>query len=276
MIGDRTQLWRPAQVIENRAIARGSVWLTLEAADDLPAGYEPGHVLGLGLPNPDGGYQRHAYTVSRGEPDRRRFSHLYRVIPHGRMTPRLAELQPGDSLSFHGPFHTPVQDEIRPTAAGIILIATGTGIGPIFGYAEKTLREGEPRLIRLYAGFREQADFCLIRELEALGRDYSNFEWQFTVTSPLPEWQGLTGRVTESIPPLFKPEIVETHHFHLVGNGGMVQLVRQVLFRSGAPRDHVSTETYFNHHIEPSESEIAAVAARFRYSPAQHTIERPG
>jgi|SRR5579862_713676 len=58
--------WRPARVVQNRRVAAGSMWLTLEAIDDWAAAYEPGHVLSLGLSLEDG-FIRHAYTVSRGE-----------------------------------------------------------------------------------------------------------------------------------------------------------------------------------------------------------------
>src|SRR5215471_7112460 len=63
----------------------------------------------------------------------------------------------GHDLFFHGTFHTPIQYEIQPGAERIALIATGTGIGPLFGYAEKTLRDGETRPITLYASFREES-----------------------------------------------------------------------------------------------------------------------
>jgi len=75
---------------------------------------------------------RHAYTVSRDEPHTRRFEHLYRIIPSGRMTPRLTELSICAEMFFHGPFHTPIQQEIQASGERIILVATGTGVGPLF------------------------------------------------------------------------------------------------------------------------------------------------
>lgn len=256
--------WRPARVVNNRAVAQGSMWLTLEAADELPADYEPGHVLSLGLREDDGHYLRHAYTVSRSDVCRRRFEHLYRVIPEGRMTPRLAELKPGADMFFYGPFHTPIRQEIDASAEGIILMATGTGIGPIFGYAERALSEGETRPMTLYGGFHDQAHFCLVDDLDGLARRYGSFRWRFTVSNPSAPWIGLKGRITDRIPPLLGRDILETHHFHLVGNGAMVHLMRQALYASGLPGKRVSVETYFNHHAIPSDAEIDAVLAQFR------------
>jgi len=257
-----TSVWRPARVIENRPVAKGSMWIALQSIDDAPAAFEPGHVLGLGIPH-DQGYMRHAYTVSRAEPQSRRFEHLYRVIPYGRMTPSLAALSVGDPVFFHGPFHTPIQLEIRSAAERIVLIATGTGIGPLFGYAEKALKEGEARPMTLYVGFHEESDMCLTRELDRLAVEHPNFSWHFTTTHPSSEWRGLTGRVTECVPERIDNGKLETYHFHLVGNGEMVQVMRKALHRAGVSSERVTIETYFNHYAQPSDSEVQHLASRF-------------
>jgi NAD(P)H-flavin reductase len=211
--------WRPARIIANRPVANGSMWLTLEAADGLPAEFEPGHVLGLGLPQ-ENGYLRHAYTVSRGEPERHRFEHLYRIIPHGRMSPQLAEQFSGGTVYFHGPFHTPIQREIQRDAGSIVLIATGAGIGPIFGYAEKALREGETRPIFLYAGFREVSDICLSEELNELSLRHTNLAWEFFTDAAAARMDGTPWpRHRMRVPQQLDRSHLHSSHFHLVGNG---------------------------------------------------------
>jgi NAD(P)H-flavin reductase len=257
-------MWRPARVIENRQVADGSMWITLEATDGLPAAFEPGHVLGLGLKLNDNSLMRHAYTVSRGEPSARRFEHLYRIVSGGRMSPRLAYLFSTDTIFFHGPFHTPIQQEIQPDAQRIALISTGAGIGPLFGYAQKALAEGEARPMTLYAGFREESHTCLSAELDALARTHSNFEWHFTLTQPSESWRGLTGRVTERVPERIGPQELETTHFHLVGNGEMVNLLEKALHGAGVSAGRVSIETYFNHYSVPPDAEVNRLAARFK------------
>jgi NAD(P)H-flavin reductase len=262
MAQDPRQTWRPARVVENRKAARASMWLMLEASDDLPAAFDPGHVLSLGLRQESGTYLRHAYTVSRGDPKRRRFEHLYRVVDNGRMTPQLMQLEPGTEVFFHGPFHTAIQQEVRHDARRIALLSTGTGIGPIFGFSEKALKEGESRPLILYAGFREEADFCLIDELDELKRRHPNFEWHFTVSKPSASWKGLKGHVTDQVPALLESDTLNAYHFHLVGNGEMVHFVRKALHRAGIAPERVSIETYFNHHAEPPDHEVEAFATR--------------
>jgi len=262
MARDTNPGWRPARVVDNRRVANGSMWIALEAVDELPAAYEPGHVLGLGLKLNDC-YMRHAYTVSRGKPQTRRFEHLYRIVSQGRMSPRLAELPPDAEMFFHGPFHTPIQQEIQTGADRIVLMATGAGVGPLFGYAEKALSEGETRPMSLFAGFREESDICLAGELDNLARSHLNFKWHCTTSHPTKNWRGLTGRITEWVPDSIEKEKLETYHFHLVGNGEMVHLVRKALYRAGMPAGRVSIETYFNHHAEPPNAEIDIPAERF-------------
>lgn len=239
------------------------MWIALEAADDLPAAFEPGHVLGLGLKQGDDSLMRHAYTVSRGLPSIRRFEHLYRIVSGGRMTSHLARLTENDTVYFHGPFHTPIQHEIRGDAERIFLISTGVGIGPLFGYAQKSLAEGEARPMTLYAGFREEAHTCLANELAALAQSHPNFAWHFTLTRPSATWKGLRGRVTESVPAQIDIKELETAHFHLVGNGDMVRLVENALRRAGVSPARISIETYFNHYAHPSDEAIGQLADRF-------------
>ena len=262
MTRDDNPQWRIARVVENRPVARGSMWLTLEANDGEAAAFEPGHVLGLGIEQSGGEYLRHAYTVTRGDPYRRRFSHVYRVISGGRLTPQLEKMQPGEFLCFHGPGHTPIQKEVQAQASRIAGLATGTGIGPLYGYAEKTLSEGERRLITLYVGMREETDICLRDELEFLRERYANFSYHFTLTRPGPSWKGRHGRLTHTVPLLLGR--LHDLHVHLVGNGEMVHLVRPALYEAGIPRDRVSIETYFNHHAKPDPAAIKALAERFR------------
>jgi ferredoxin-NADP reductase len=143
------------------------------------------------------------------------------------------------------PSITPIQQEVRADAEQIVLISTGVGIGPLYGYAGKTLNHGERRPIALLAGFREQSHTCLASDLEALSRLHSNFSWQFTLTRPANSWNGLRGRVTDHLPETIDVEKLGTYHFHLVGNGEMVHLVRGALTTSGVSRERVSIETYF-------------------------------
>ncbi len=250
--------WRAARVVENREMAEGSLWLTLQAVDDEPARYEPGHVLSLALKNTDGSLQRHAYTVSSAEPAGERFSHLYRVIRDGRLTPRFKRLEVGNEVYFHGPFHTPIQEEIAPDATRIVGVATGTGIGPLYGFAVKALAEGEARAIAVYVSFRRFEDVALLPELGRLARQHENFLFDYSLTEPPPVWSGLIGRVQEAVPVHLRD--LDRTHLHIVGRGDMVHVWQAAWLRAGFAPSRVSIETYFHHHARPGEAEVDALA----------------
>lgn len=258
---DWQTIYRPCRVIENREIARGSRWIKLHAEDQHPLPYEPGHVLSLRMTQGDW-QMRHAYTITWANADERTFNIIYRVIPHGRMTPRLAMLEAGAPLEFSGVHHNPIRHEVNAGARAVVGIATGTGVGPLYGYFRYVLERGlESRPCSLFIGFRQEADIGPRSELDALAARFANFRWTPTLTQPTPSWPGLRGRVTESVPGLI--ERPRETHFHLVGNGLMIVEMEAALAKIGVPGDFVSDEYYFNWNAEATQEAAAAIAGRF-------------
>ncbi|MEK7467976.1 MAG: FAD-dependent oxidoreductase [Planctomycetota bacterium] len=262
MPNDWTNLWRRATVLSNREFARGSRWITLRAEDEHPVPYEPGNVLALRI-GEGGTALKHAYTVTWADASARTFSVIYRVIPTGRMTPRLAALGPDGFVEFSGVHHNPIRREVNSRARQVVGLATGTGVGPLFGYFRYVLENGlEMRPLSLFVGFREEQDVGPRAELDALSAAYSNFKWAPTLSRPESAWTGLRGRLGESVPPLIhRPR--ETH-FHLVGNGAMLVEMEAALAKAGVPGDFVSDEYYFNWDEEASDDVVDRIAARFR------------
>jgi len=254
---DWTQAWREAAVTGNREAGRGCRLLRLELRDGLPFPYQPGHVVVLRHAG-----QRHPYTVSRADPARRSLDLLYRVIPGGRLTPALEALAAGTRTEISGLHHVPVLEGIAPEAAGVVGLATGSGTGPLWGFAEQALAAGFPRPITVFAGFREAADICLAPELDALQARYPHFRWRPTLTSPPEHWTGLRGRLGESVPPLIPDPMA--CHFHLVGNGAMIAELKAALEARGVPGTRVTTETFFNHNAKADPDVVRAIAERFR------------
>jgi ferredoxin-NADP reductase len=257
MSGEWTQVWRQATVTGNRESGRGCRLLLLELRDQLPFPFQPGHVAVLRL---DG--QRHPYTLSQADPAARSLALLFRVIPGGRLTPVLERLTPGVQVEFSGLHHEPVLAGIDPAAEAVVGLSTGSGIGPLWGFAEQALGQGFPRPITLFAGFREAEDICLAPELDALQARYPGFRWHPTLTRPGAGWTGLRGRVGESAPPLIPAP--RACHFHLVGNGAMLAEMRAALEACGVPGARVTSEVFFNFNAKADPEAVRAIAGRFR------------
>jgi NAD(P)H-flavin reductase len=256
---------RSATIVENSEIARASRWLVIRPDDPEPLTYEPGNVLSLQIAPPGGRKQHHAYTVTQCDPQAHTFTLLYRVIPGGRMTPVLESLKPGSPVAFDGKYHNPIQQEISSAPRAVLGISTGTGIGPLYGFAQKVLSEGSLTVpLALYAGFREEADICLGRELDALEKKYPNFSWKASLSKPGPDWQGLKGRVTQTVPPALGP--LDGLHFHVVGNGSMLMDFYEALRRAPIADERFSSETYFNWDASFDEATVESMLAAFSKS----------
>lgn len=261
-MSDWKDQWRACTVVENREIARGSRWIVLRAEDEHPVPYEPGNVLALKMTDGDW-HMKHAYTVTWADAEKKTFSIIYRVIPDGRMTPRLAKAGPGARLEFSGVHHNPIRHEVNANARAVVGLATGTGVGPLYGFCRFVLERGLlDKPISLYVGYREESDIGPRAELDDLAKRFHNFRWAPTLSRPGASWQGLRGRLGESVPPLI--EHPRETHYHLVGNGGMLVEMEAALEKAGVPGEFVSDEYYFNWDAEASAETAAAIAARFR------------
>jgi CDP-4-dehydro-6-deoxyglucose reductase, E3 len=258
-VNDWIQSWRRAFVVANREVAQGTRVLTLHMRDEHPSPYEPGHVISLRREG-----MRHPYTVSMVFPERREIELLYRVIPHGRLTPTLATLQAGDLLEISGLHHQPVIDEVSKDAQKVIGLATGSGVGPLYGFAARALGQGFDRPIALLIGYREAADIALSGELNQLAADHLNFRWHATLSRPDQSWTGLRGRIGEHLHCVTSdPRVC---HFHLVGNVQMLHEVEAALSQLGVPDHHISDEGFFNWNAEADPAAVQSIIEAFHHS----------
>lgn len=261
-MSDWTQSWRKAVVRSQRAVARGTQLTALALPDELPFPFEPGHVVALRAETPGAGLVRHPYTLCGADPDARQVVFVYRVIPGGRLTPTLSSLPLGASLELSGLHHAPIREEVDPDASFIVGLATGSGLGPLWGYATQALAAGERRPIHLAVGAREEADLPLRAELDGLAADHPNFRWTPILSQPTEAWRGLRGRLSDHAASLL-PAPLETH-LHLVGNMAMIRTMEAALLGTGLPPGRVTKEGFFNWNAEADEALAADLAQRLR------------
>jgi CDP-4-dehydro-6-deoxyglucose reductase len=144
---------------------------------------------------------------------------------------------------------------------GIVLVSTGTGIGPLLGFSELALAKAYSKPISLFAGFREAQDACLEQDLGRLAAAHPNFEWHLSLSKPGADWKGLRGHVTESMAAHLGP--VGKLHFHLIGNGNMVVELYEVLMAVGLKDERVTSEVYFNYAEPLDPDRLKSLASNF-------------
>ena len=153
---------------------------------------------------------------------------LYDVVPGGILTPRLAELRPGDTVLCSKPFGA-----FRAAAGPSCWIATGTGVAPFISMARSGHVAGK-RLVhgsRTIAGFFERDHFTSL-----LGQGY-------VACCTREQGPGVyQGRTTDWIA---GQPIGGVERFLLCGNSRMVVDARDILIGRGVPFTDVIAEIYF-------------------------------
>ena len=237
----------------------GTLRLHFRVKDDGPFGFLPGQFVGIQAYLGALGYCRSPYCILSPPCDEKTFELLIRIVPEGPLSRYLTSLQPGDVISFRGPTGRTMIPKEPDTE--LILLATGVGIGPFLSLLRYTLPRGFDRPIRLFWGLRLAEDACLIDELEDLASCYPNLTYRLSLSQPPEGWRDLTGRLTETVPPLL--ETLGGKHFYLAGNGAMIEEMSAALSDLGVPKQMVYEEHYFNFKHCPDPALLEQLRERF-------------
>lgn len=171
---------------------------------------------------------RRLYSICSGEQDTEVLI-LYNLIEEGYLTPRLSELESGDTVWITEP-----RGEFICNEEPAVWIATGTGIAPFYSM----LRTGLASQKILIHGSRTLEQFHFYDDFKTLlGSNYircSTAEQDRDVYS---------GRVTEY---LEEQSILNTGvKYYLCGSAEMVVETRDILISKGISFDQIVSEIYF-------------------------------
>ncbi len=253
---------RRAEVVDVTWLTRtGTLRLGFEVVDDLPFSFEPGNFVRLEPPGVEAGPRRRPYCISSPPSEYRRFDLIVRVVSGGRLSARLATLRLGDEVAFRGPTGRSMLKSVTAEGA-LALIGTGVGVGPLWSLAATVLRSDPHRRVELFWGLRSADDVFLTTELDRLASVYPGFSYRISLSQPPPGWTGLSGRVTESVPPLIDDP--GERRYVLTGNGAMIEELVAALGELGVARDAIHQEAYFNPRHVADPAVVAAIVERFR------------
>jgi NAD(P)H-flavin reductase len=253
---------RRAEVVGvDRLTPTGTVRIRARVTDDKPFSYAPGQFLAFQHDVPGVGPQRSPYCMFLPQAPDRSFEMLIRVFPEGPLSHCMASMPPGTALAFRGPSGRSMLPRDDDVSSTLVMLATGVGISPLHAVVVHLLREGDGRRIRLFWGLRLEDDICLTDELDALARSHPNFTYAISLSQPPAGWEGLKGRLTESVPPLL--ESLGGTRYYLAGNGAMCEEMELALSGMGVDRTLIREERFFNvgHRADPAT--IDAIVARF-------------
>ncbi|MEL0082969.1 MAG: 2Fe-2S iron-sulfur cluster-binding protein, partial [Gammaproteobacteria bacterium] len=140
-----------AEVVEVQHPAATMLLLRLRA--DRFFDFQPGQYLNLTVPGVEGA---RAFSMASLADDDLIELHV-RLVPGGRATEYLhTRLNPGDQLSFSGPYGQFFLRESRQQA--LLLLAAGSGLSGVLGMARRMLQINPAHQIVLYHGARTESD----------------------------------------------------------------------------------------------------------------------
>lgn len=261
---------RRAQVTEVQPLApTGTVRIGLRVIDGEPFNFQPGQFVGVEHKFKEAGYRRSPYCIMSAPSDEPVFDLLIRVVPNGPLSRYLGAIRVGEEITFRGPTGRsmlPKDDDGRQR----VLLATGTGIAPFVCLVRHLLAGGFERPVLLWWGLRSLDDVCLRDEFDALCAEHPNFRYGISLSDPPPDWTGLVGRLTESVPPLL--ESLDDKRFYLSGNGAMIEDMTRALSDLGVVQKLIYKEPFFNAGYEADPEDVAAILDRFVvvHRPSQH------
>lgn len=200
--------------------------------------FAPGQYVKLGVP----GGKREDFSIASA-PHEPNLELAIELREGGRVTPALFALRVGDTVDMSdGAKGKLVLD---PSAAHHLMVATVTGVAPLFSMVRDAVHQGTNTDFTLVLGASYQQELPFHAELEALANAEPQVVYVPTVSRPGEEpnrtWAGTTGRadvVASSMAGQFDPA---TTHVYAVGNAGMIRNVQRHF--GGAGFD-VSTESY--------------------------------
>ncbi len=238
----------------------GTVRISFRVTDEQPFDFKPGHFIGIQADIEGYGIRKTPYCIVSAPNEERTFQLLVRLVPEGPLSYYLGGLKVGDVIGFRGPVGrsmVPREEEENE----LILIATGVGIGPFLSFAKYLRNEGLQRPVQVFWGLRLAEDICLLNELEDLARTRDGFSYQISLSEPPDDWEGLRGRVTATVPPLFPT--LGGKHFYLVGNGAMTEEMSEALSDLGVFKHLIYEEPFFNTTYKPDEADLEQIRRGF-------------
>lgn len=213
--------------------------------DGRPLVFDAGQWVNLVLPLA-GGEIRRAYSIAsppRGTPQ---FEIAVTEVAGGPGSSYLSTLAPGAKLRAIGPqgFFTRPPFETAPA----LMVATGTGVTPLYSMVQTAAAAGSSTPISLLLGVRRRADLLYRAELEALAESHPSIRVHFTLSQGEQEWTGRRGYVQTHVAELWE-ELCRLErgapHLYVCGLERMVSAVRKLVRKEmGIARERVHSERY--------------------------------
>jgi ferredoxin-NADP reductase len=208
----------------------------------------------------NGKSQTRAYSIASA-PRANQFDLCVNRVENGFFSNLLCDLEPGQTVPFHGPHGL---FTLRQPLTDAVFIATGTGIAPMRAFVEWLFPEnGEDRSqgrpIWLVYGTRHETEIYYQKYFEKVAAERDNFQYVSSLSRPREGWEGLRGYVQEHVAKIVTERASRNHsapvvtvaepggfdiHAYICGLNNMVSANRDKLTELGWQRKQIIFERY--------------------------------
>jgi len=165
------------------------------------------------------------YTPVSDPSDRGFLDLVIKSYPQGVMSQHIANLQPGQTLDFKGPF--PKIDYKPNLKKRIGMIAGGTGITPMLQVIQEILKNSDDKtVVDLVFANQSEADVLLRNELDLLALRHSNLKVHYTIDKATTNnWKHAVGHINESMLKNHMPPPSDENLILVCGPPGMMKFI---------------------------------------------------
>jgi ferredoxin/flavodoxin---NADP+ reductase len=244
------KFWR-ATIIERRDLS-DALWV-IRVTPDGDFRFIAGQYATLGVESSNGLVERPYSIVS--SPYEREIEFVIELVPQGALTPRLHELNLGDSLFIRRIAKGRFTLDSKSPRTRHLLLSTVTGIAPFVSYVRTLYRDwkdgrfgGEHTLFVLH-GASHASELAYRDEMQQLADEAPWLTYVPTISRPWddPAWTGETGRVDDVIRKYADAWALTADNAtaYLCGHPDMIAHGKAILHRRRWAKEALREESFF-------------------------------
>lgn len=236
-------LWfKPWEVVGNKLELGDSRTLTLKPVGHPGFTFEPGQFAWITTGSTPFHWDRHPISMSSAAKDETGHELSFTIKDLGDWSGRVVPLlTPGQRVWVDGPHGVFTAD--RQQGAGYVLIAGGSGIGPMFSMVQTLIERGDARPIMLFFASRRPDELTFRDELDRLAGS-GRLKVVYVVEHAPPDWTGERGLLNAHMFRHHLPKQLKRYQYFVCGPEPMMDAVEAALTEIGVAPDHVHTERF--------------------------------
>ncbi|MCK5802488.1 MAG: 2Fe-2S iron-sulfur cluster binding domain-containing protein [Lentisphaeria bacterium] len=208
--------------------------IVLALGGDAEIEFRPGQYIQIFVPG-TGETTFRAYSIASPPSRKREVELLVRLIPSGLGSTYLHSIQPGDPVTFTGPYGEFIMDESTETE--LVCVGGGCGMAPMRSILRHLGETTPGRTCSLYFGARTAADAMYLDEFRRLQTEMPNLNVVYALSEPedSSDWDGATGFIHESV----RNHLSDSgkRQLFLCGPPPMIEATMTVLDEKGVPTE---------------------------------------